>query len=103
MPLKKAKTIPKFHSEAAEADWWGTHDIAEIWKHAKPARSVKMPAQQLNFIRGRASSRKQAISIRLDRNQIAAAKKIASHKSVGYQTQLRMWIAEGIRRDAVVE
>jgi hypothetical protein len=32
--------------------------------------------------------------------QIAAAKKIAAAKSVGYQTQLRMWIAEGIRREA---
>jgi uncharacterized DUF497 family protein len=31
--------------------------------------------------------------------QIAAAKKIAAKKSVGYQTQLRMWIAEGIRRE----
>jgi hypothetical protein len=32
--------------------------------------------------------------------QIAAAKQIAEAKSVGYQTQLRMWIAEGIRREA---
>jgi hypothetical protein len=32
--------------------------------------------------------------------QIAAAKHIAAAKSVGYQTQLRMWIAEGIRREA---
>ncbi len=31
--------------------------------------------------------------------QIIAAKKIAAAKSVGYQTQLRIWIAEGIRRE----
>jgi hypothetical protein len=31
---------------------------------------------------------------------VAAAKKIASAKSVGYQTQLRIWIAEGIKREA---
>jgi predicted DNA binding CopG/RHH family protein len=36
----------------------------------------------------------------LDPEQIAAAKKAAAAKSVGYQTQLRMWIAEGIRREA---
>ena len=40
------------------------------------------------------------ISIRLGSEQIAAAKKIAAAKSVGYQTQLRMWIAEGIKREA---
>jgi hypothetical protein len=43
---------------------------------------------------------KAAISIRLAPEQIAAAKKIAAAKSVGYQTQLRMWIAEGIQREA---
>jgi len=32
--------------------------------------------------------------------QIAAAKKIAVAKSIGYQTQLRRWMAEGIRREA---
>jgi hypothetical protein len=40
------------------------------------------------------------ISIRLAKEQIAAAKKIAARKSVGYPTQLRMWIAEGIRRES---
>ena len=39
-------------------------------------------------------------SLRLAPEQIAAAKHIAVAKSVGYQTQLRMWIAEGIRREA---
>jgi hypothetical protein len=32
-------------------------------------------------------------------DQIACARKIAAAKSVGYQTQLRMWIAEGIQRE----
>jgi hypothetical protein len=31
----------------------------------------------------------------LDTEQITAAKHMAAAKSVGYQTQLRMWIAEG--------
>src|ERR1035437_2931936 len=43
---------------------------------------------------------KSPISLRLAPEQIAAAKHIAAAKSVGYQTQLRMWIAEGIRREA---
>ena len=40
------------------------------------------------------------ISIRSGSAQIAGAKNIAAAKSVGYQTQLRMWIAEGIKREA---
>ena len=44
--------------------------------------------------------RKSAISIRLDPDQITTAKTIAARKSIGYQTQLRLWIAEGIQREA---
>ena len=51
-------------------------------------------------IRERHTTAKSPISIRLGSEQIAAAKKIAAAKSVGYQTQLRMWIAEGIKREA---
>ena len=38
-------------------------------------------------------------SVRVSDVDVAAAKKIAARKSVGYQTQLRMWIAEGIQRE----
>jgi predicted DNA binding CopG/RHH family protein len=51
-------------------------------------------------IRERHAAAKSPISLRLDPKQITAAKRIAASKSVGYQTQLRMWIAEGIRREA---
>lgn len=50
-------------------------------------------------IRGRHALAKTPISLRLAPEQIAATKYIAANKSVGYQTQLRMWIAEGIRRE----
>jgi predicted DNA binding CopG/RHH family protein len=51
-------------------------------------------------IRERHARAKSPISLRLAPEQIAAAKQVAADKSVGYQTQLRMWIAEGIRREA---
>ena len=100
MPLKPAKKVPKFRSEAEEAEWWGSHDTSELFKAGKRVRPVKMPAEQIEFVEKRAESRKQAISIRLDRCQIEAAKQIAARKSIGYQTQLRMWIAEGLNREA---
>ena len=63
---------------------------------AKPAKFSKTLTTS---IQERHSANKLPISIRLGPEQIIAAKKIASAKSVGYQTQLRMWIAEGIRRE----
>jgi predicted DNA binding CopG/RHH family protein len=58
------------------------------------------PSAALAKSRERRARAKSSVSIRLVPAQIAAAKKIAAKKSVGYQTQLRMWIADGIRREA---
>jgi predicted DNA binding CopG/RHH family protein len=61
---------------------------------AKPSAALKKSIQE------RRAQAKSPISIRLVPEQIEAAKKIAATKPVPYQTQLRMWIAEGIRREA---
>lgn len=99
--LPPAKTpLPEFGSETEAAEYFQTHSVAETWaalSEAKPAKTSKALEKR---IRERHTAAKAPISIRLDAKQIAAAKKIAAAKSVGYQTQLRMWIAEGIRREA---
>jgi predicted DNA binding CopG/RHH family protein len=99
LPSAKAP-LPKFRSDAAAAKYFETYSVAEAWDQlpeAKPAAPSKALA---NSIRRRHAAAKSPISIRLGPEQIAAARKIAATKSVGYQTQLRMWIAEGIRREA---
>jgi hypothetical protein len=73
-----------------------------------PGRPAKPAAALERSIRERHARTKLPISLRLDplplpvvagAQQIKAARKIAAAKSVGYQTQLRMWIAEGIQRE----
>ena len=99
--LSPAKTPPpKFQSDREAAEYFRTHSLAEVWnqlREVKPPRPSKALAKA---IRERHLAAKSPISIRLGPEQIAAAKKIAAAKSVGYQTQLRMWIAEGISREA---
>ena len=64
------------------------------------APRVKLSPALAQKIRERHAPAKSPISLRLAPEQIAAAKHISAAKSVGYQTQLRMWIAEGIGREA---
>lgn len=99
--LTPAKTpLPEFGSDAETADYFATHSVAGVWNELPPVKPPKPAGVLTRSIRERHSSPKAPISIRLASEQIAAAKKIAATKSVGYQTQLRMWIAEGIRREA---
>jgi predicted DNA binding CopG/RHH family protein len=92
--------LPSFRSDQEAADYFQTHSVAGVWRQLPEADSAKVSKGLEKSIRQRHAAAKAPISIRLDPQQIAAAKRIAAGKSVGYQTQLRMWIAEGIRREA---
>jgi len=99
--LPPAKTpLPKFRSDREAAEYFETHSVADVWDHLPKSKPGNPAAALAESIRVRHARAKSPISIRLVPEQIAAAKKIAAAKSVGYQTQLRMWIAEGIRREA---
>ncbi|MBZ5585589.1 MAG: BrnA antitoxin family protein [Acidobacteriia bacterium] len=99
--LRPAKTpLPSFRSENEAADYFQAHSVTGVWNQL-PEGGPATPSKALEkSIRERHTAAKSPISIRLGPEQIAAARKIAAAKSVGYQTQLRMWIAEGIRREA---
>ncbi len=93
--------LPKFANEREEARYWETHSVAAIWDKLPPARSVKLSPALSKSIRESHLRRKQATaSVPLDTNEVVAAKRIAKRKSIAYEAQLRLWIAEGIRRES---
>ena len=99
--LSPAKSpLPKFQSDREAADYFETHSVASVRDQLPEAPQAKPSPALARKIRDRHARAKSPISLRLAPEQIVAAKHIAAAKSVGYQTQLRMWIAEGIRREA---
>ena len=51
------------------------------------------------ILAGERNRRLQNLSIKLDPAQIQALRKIATLKSIPYQTLIRQWLAEGIRKE----
>jgi hypothetical protein len=51
------------------------------------------------ILTGLRTRRLQNVSIKLDPAQIQALRKIATMKSIPYQTLIRQWLAEGIRKE----
>lgn len=45
------------------------------------------------------SQKKRHLTIRIGQKEIAQAKVLAKEKGIGYQTLMRMWIIEGIKRE----
>ena len=92
--------LPKFQNDQEAAEYFESHSVASVWDRLPEAPQSKLLPALAAKVRDRHARAKSPISIRLAPEQIAAAKHIAAAKPVGHQTQLRMWIAEGIRREA---
>ncbi len=60
------------------------------------ALDEELRAQILRGARRRALKN---VSIKLDAAQIVALKRIATQKAIPYQTLIRSWLAEGIKRE----
>ena len=94
--LKSLDEIPRFKSEAEEADFWSTHSLADIWDQLEPVEFEISPKVRRITLR----KRKKPVTLRLEERQIAIAKKMARAKSLSYQALMRSWINEGIVREA---
>ena len=98
--MKKERKLPKFKSEKEEARFWGTHSPLD---YPSEFVDVKEPFEfapaLLRKAAKRREERKRALTLRMGQEQINLAKVIALRKGLGYQTQMRMWVIEGIHRE----
>jgi predicted DNA binding CopG/RHH family protein len=87
MPRKSAnapKPIPAFKSEAAEREFWNTHDATEYLDLSK--------AQRVTLPNLKPSS--ESISLRLPSHLLAGIKNAANKRDVPYQSLIKVWLQE---------
>ncbi len=92
----KEVVIPKFPSEAKEAEWWDTHRLeieAEIWQ-----RKQKRPLTLGNLLQGARPS--QPITLRIPKEDLETAHRLAARKGLGHQTYIKMLLREALARNA---
>ena len=70
---------------------------------ARPVEFALEEELRRQILTGARPRRLQNISIKLDPAQIQALRKIATMKSIPYQTLIRQWLADGIRRELRAE
>lgn len=89
------KRIPKFQSKEEAALFWENHAVLdyidpEEFKVVHPEKS-----RRYRFRQTPEKVPKQLISLRVDSQLLARAKKVASRIQVGYQAVLRGWLERG--------
>ena len=86
-----AKQLPDFNkmTDKEIAKFWEEHDAGDYWP------SLKKEKEQFKN-----KALKKTISMRFDSDTLNALKKVANSKGIGYQTLIRMWVKERLKKDA---
>lgn len=87
--MKKQLVVPKFKSEAEEAEFWAALKLTDYFEPTDFTRGIMFP----NLKRT-----KRLISIRLPEELIGKVKVKASKLDVPYQSLIRQFIQQGVSR-----
>ncbi len=93
----KQAVIPKFSSEAEEAAWWDAHR-SEIEAEIRQRMKQKRPLTLGSLFRGARPS--QPVTLRIPKEDLETARRLAARKGLGYQTYIKMLLREALAEDA---
>lgn len=93
----KQVVIPKFSSEAKEAAWWDAHR-SEIEAEIRQRVKHKPPLTLGSLLRGTKPS--QPITLRIPKEDLETARRLAAQKGLGYQTYIKMVLREALEKNA---
>jgi predicted DNA binding CopG/RHH family protein len=89
---KKVKQAAKYDREAAEREFWSTHDTTDFFDFSKRSRV------EIEFDPG-VEAPVKSISLRLPREMLNELKVLANKKDIPYQSLIKVYLAEKIREE----
>ncbi|MFZ0319331.1 MAG: CopG family antitoxin [Candidatus Sulfotelmatobacter sp.] len=96
----KQVMVPKFGSEAEEAAWWDSHrseveaEIRRRMKQRKPLTLSNLPQRP---------EPSQPVTLRIPKEDLETARRLAARKGVGYQTYIKMLLREALAENVAGE
>ena len=92
----KQVAIPKFSSEAEEAAWWDAHR-SEIEGEIRQRIKQKRPLTLGGLLQGAKAS--QPVTLRIPKEDLETARRLAAQKGLGYQTYIKMLLREALTKN----
>ena len=87
--MGKLKKAPKFKSEKEEFEFWSSHDSTEYVDYSR-AKGILLPNLKPST---------KTISLRLPESLIKHLKVLANKRDVPYQSLLKMFLIEGVKKE----
>ena len=91
MPITKKKPVPEFRSEEEERQFWASHDSTDYIDWSK-AKRHKFPNLKPTL---------RTISLRLPVSMIEDLKILANKRDVPYQSLLKVFLAERLKKERI--
>jgi predicted DNA binding CopG/RHH family protein len=88
------RRVPVFRTDEEERAFWETRRPGDYVSTMTPAR-VQVSAR----VRERVKERKKNLTLRMEPSRVREIKAVAHELGVPYQTLMRMWIVERLRRE----
>ena len=89
--MRKFKTIPKFASEDEERDFWAKADTSQYFDFSK-AKRVRFPNLKFST---------ETISLRLPLSILEDIKIAANRRDVPYQSLIKIFLDQAVKRDQI--
>ncbi len=93
----KQVVIPKFFSEAEEAAWWDSHR-SEVEAEIRQRMKRQRPLTLGNLLQQAKPS--QPITLRIPREDLETARRLAEREGLGYQTYIKMLLRSALAKSA---
>ena len=91
--------VPKFETEAEEAQWWFDHqEKTALWMEKAAAEGQTTSLVEVVRKRQRGGATR-TVSIRIDPADITRARALDERRGLRYQTYLRMLLHEALERE----
>ncbi|MEK9149231.1 MAG: CopG family antitoxin [Candidatus Desantisbacteria bacterium] len=88
----------EFKDEQEEARFWDEHGVLEFASEIDEPIILDSQLKE-DILSGKRKQRLKNISFKIDPAFIMAIKKIATKRAIPYQSLIRMWLAENIKRE----
>ena len=98
MPREKTlkKKLPAFRTDGEERNFWEKAPPGEYLHQTRAAKVRVSPA-----LRAQVKEKKLNLTLRMEPSRVRALKAAAHYHGIPYQTLMRMWIVERLRKEAV--
>jgi len=90
----RRRRLPAFRTDEEERAFWETHRPGDYVGALVPER-----VQLSRRVRERVRERKKNLTLRMEPSRVREIKAVARDLGVPYQTLMRMWIVERLRRE----